>query len=202
MNADQQRRFEEIGANLASVRQRMATAASNHDVRLVAVSKTKPAEDVQHAYAHGQRHFGENYVQELVEKAQNALIAGTNGCPDVRWHFIGHLQSNKCKMVVEGVPNLWMVESVDSERKADALNKAAVNAGRRERLRVLIQINASEEDSKHGITSESCVTVAKHIVERCPALEFRGLMTIGMAERELQPGQVNPDFQVCIEFRI
>ena len=91
--------------------------------RLVAVSKTKPVESVLEAYAAGQRHFGENYVQELVDKAPR--------CPaDVRWHFIGQLQSNKAKALVAGVPNLWQVESVDSIKLAGKLQAAAAAAGR------------------------------------------------------------------------
>jgi uncharacterized pyridoxal phosphate-containing UPF0001 family protein len=75
----------------------------------VAVSKTKPPEAVLEAYAAGQRAFGENYVQELLDKAPKLPA-------DIAWHFIGHLQSNKVKALVEGVPNLSMVETVDSAK--------------------------------------------------------------------------------------
>lgn len=78
-------------------------------MRLVAVSKTKGPELVQEAYDAGQRVFGENYVQELVGKAP---VLPT----DIQWHFIGHLQSNKVKMLVEGVPNLHAIETVDSDK--------------------------------------------------------------------------------------
>jgi hypothetical protein len=104
---------------------------------LTAVSKTKPASMVQEAYALNQRHFGENYVQELVQKAP--LLPA-----DIQWHFIGHLQSNKCKTLLE-VPNVWMVESVDTEKLARQLEKACVALGRPDRLRVLIQVNTSQE---------------------------------------------------------
>ena len=69
----------------------------SQSVRLVAVSKTKPIEDIVEAYNAGQRHFGENYVQELVEKAHSDVIR--TQCPDIRWHFIGNLQSNKAKKI-------------------------------------------------------------------------------------------------------
>lgn len=85
-------------------------------VRLVAVSKTKGPELVQEAYDAGQRVFGENYVQELVGKAP---VLPT----DIQWHFIGHLQSNKVKMLVEGVPNLHAIETVDSDKVGDATQK-------------------------------------------------------------------------------
>ena len=104
---------------------------------LTAVSKTKPATMVQEAYALNQRHFGENYVQELVQKAP--LLPA-----DIQWHFIGHLQSNKCKTLLE-VPNVWMVESVDTEKLARQLEKACVALGRPDRLRVLVQVNTSQE---------------------------------------------------------
>jgi uncharacterized pyridoxal phosphate-containing UPF0001 family protein len=74
---------------------------------VVAVSKTKPVSVIQEVYDSGHRHFGENYVQELLEKAPQLPA-------DIQWHFVGHLQSNKAKALVSGVPNLYMVESVDS----------------------------------------------------------------------------------------
>jgi len=92
-------------------------------VRLVAVSKLQPAAAVHAAFASGADHFGENYVQELLEKC--------NACPaDIRWHFIGQLQSNKARALVEGVPNLWAVESVDSVKLALLLERAAAATGR------------------------------------------------------------------------
>jgi pyridoxal phosphate enzyme (YggS family) len=112
---------------------------------LVAVSKTKPAEAIQHAYAAGSRHFGENYVQELVEKAAMPSLAPA-ALPELRWHLIGHLQTNKVKMVAR-IPNLAMVESVDSVKLANALDKACVAAVRPSPLPVLIQVNTSGEDS-------------------------------------------------------
>lgn len=84
---------------------------------MVAVSKTKPLSAVLEAYAVGQRDFGENYVQEIVEKAPRAP-------QDVRWHFIGHLQSNKVKALLSAVPNLAVVETVDSEKLAKKLDRA------------------------------------------------------------------------------
>eukprot|EP00879_Flechtneria_rotunda_P007633 GHRR01008005.1.p1 GENE.GHRR01008005.1~~GHRR01008005.1.p1 ORF type:complete len:170 (+),score=54.94 GHRR01008005.1:317-826(+) len=94
--------------------------------RLVAVSKTKPVAAVQEAYDAGQRAFGENYVQELLDKAP--LLPA-----DISWHFIGHLQSNKVKALLEGVPNLAMVETVDSAKVgswyvASALRSQAASA--------------------------------------------------------------------------
>jgi len=110
---------------------------------LVAVSKTKPSEDIQALYALGQRDFGENYVQELVEKA-------TQLPADIRWHFIGHLQTNKVKLLA---PFVSMIHSVDSFRLLTEINKAAVAAGRT--IDVLLQMHlAEDEETKFGLTGD------------------------------------------------
>lgn len=94
-----------IEAQLESTRERVRVAAQGRAVRLVAVSKTKPPAAIRVAYGRGQRDFGENYLQELLDKAP--LLPA-----DIRWHFIGHLQSNKAKKLLE-VPNLSVLETVD-----------------------------------------------------------------------------------------
>ena len=108
-------------------------------MRLVAVSKYIPVEDIQIAYNSGQRHFGENYVQELIAKSQQLP-------EDIKWHFIGALQRNKCKILVENVKNLWCIETVDSEKKARLLENVAAGATRDNLLKVFIQINTSGEE--------------------------------------------------------
>ncbi|ORY99910.1 YggS family pyridoxal phosphate enzyme, partial [Syncephalastrum racemosum] len=155
--------------------------------RLVAVSKYKPAEDLQYAYDAGQRHFGENYVQELVSKA-DVLPR------DIQWHFIGHLQSNKCKTVA-AIQNLYAVETVDSIKKADTLNKACAAVRPDIPLRVFVQVNTSAENVKSGISPDECVSVCQHIIDSCPQLVLNGLMTIGMFGRD--PSVENPDFKAC-----
>ena len=160
----------------------MASSRAGRDrpVRLVAVSKTKPASAVQEAYEAGQRDFGENYVQELLDKAP--VLPS-----DIRWHFIGHLQSNKVKSLIEGVPSLAMVETVDSEKLASRLNAAVAAAGRSP-LRVFLQVNTSGEESKHGVEpGAACVALARHITAQCPHLQLAGLMTIGMPDYSSRP---------------
>jgi len=147
--------------------------------RLVAVSKTKPAEAVQEAYEAGQRVFGENYVQEMLDKAP--LLP-----KDIQWHFIGHLQSNKVKAIIEGVPNLTMIETVDSTKLADKLNKA-VEAAKRDPLPVMVQVNTSGEESKYGVQPADCVPLAAHIVRKCSGLRLAGLMTIGQPDYSSRP---------------
>jgi len=147
---------------------------------LVAVSKTKPYQSVKLAYDLGQRHFGENYVQEVVEKASKLP-------DDIRWHYIGHLQKNKCSQLL-GVKSLYMVESVDSTKLADKLNQACITAGRDEKslnkLRVLVQVNTSGEQSKSGCSIGDCKSLVNHVLQKCSALQFQGLMTIGALNAE------------------
>jgi len=132
-----QSRQQHISSSLSSVLSTIHNASSS-PVRLVAVSKYIPPEDIQCAYSAGQRHFGENYIQELVQKAETLP-------DDIKWHFIGALQSNKCKMLVEKVKNLWCVETVDSEKKARLLESGAAAIERKDTLKVFIQVNTSGE---------------------------------------------------------
>ncbi|CAK4650541.1 hypothetical protein LEN26_004394 [Aphanomyces euteiches] len=165
-----------VARNLQHVRQRMAEALAasswKQQCTLVAVSKTKPVEDIQVAYDLDQRHFGENYIQELVEKAPQ--------CPaDIQWHFIGHLQSNKVKTLIQGVPNLYMVETVDSIKLASKLDKAWAEKQSSHPLRVLLQVNTSGEEQKSGVAPDNCIELAQHIHAGCDHLQLCGLMTIG-----------------------
>uniref|UniRef100_A0A8C4X2E7 Pyridoxal phosphate homeostasis protein n=1 Tax=Erpetoichthys calabaricus TaxID=27687 RepID=A0A8C4X2E7_ERPCA len=175
------------------------TCLPNIQPRLVAVSKTKPPEMVMVAYQHGQRNFGENYVQELLDKASDPKILSS--CPEIKWHFIGHLQKNNVNKLM-GVPNIFMVETVDSVKLADRVNsswqKQRLSA---QRLKVMVQINTSGEDSKQTWLGPSeAVSMVQHIVSQCPALEFIGLMTIGQYGHDLSEGP-NPDFQMLLSKR-
>jgi PLP dependent protein len=105
---------------------------------LVAVSKLKPASDIENMYAIGQRDFGENYVQELVEKQAQLPT-------DIRWHFIGHLQSNKVKYIA---PFVHLIQSVDSEKLLKEINKQAAKNNRI--IKVLLQVHIAEETTKFG----------------------------------------------------
>eukprot|EP00252_Welwitschia_mirabilis_P014657 TRINITY_DN322_c0_g1_i1.p1 TRINITY_DN322_c0_g1~~TRINITY_DN322_c0_g1_i1.p1 ORF type:complete len:244 (+),score=53.15 TRINITY_DN322_c0_g1_i1:60-791(+) len=155
------------------------SARNPSQVRLVAVSKTKPVSLIREVYDAGHRHFGENYVQELLDKAPELPA-------DIKWHFIGHLQSNKAKALVAGVPNLYMVESVDSTKVANHLNRAVASTGRSP-LKVLVQVNTSGEESKHGVEPSECAELARHVKSECPNLHFSGLMTIGMLDYSSRP---------------
>ncbi len=161
-----------IEAGLDAVRERIRLAASRSNrspdsVELVAVSKRHSVEAIREAYALGQRAFGENYVQELVEKAR-----ALSDLPDLRWHFIGHLQRNKVRDVV-ACPAL--VETVDSTRLADALAKRAAAAQRT--LPVWVQVSLAGEAKKSGCASEELEPLIAS-VRAHPELELRGLMTV------------------------
>eukprot|EP00873_Tetraselmis_striata_P038287 jgi/Tetstr1/458551/TSEL_044954.t1 len=171
------------GSALGAVVSRINKSVEAHNVtrqpRLVAVSKTKPVELLQEVYDAGHRVFGENYVQELVDKAP--LMPA-----DVQWHFVGHLQSNKAKLLLESVPNLSMLETVDSAKLANRLNNVVEGMGRPP-LNVMVQVNTSGEESKYGVEPEDVVELAKHVQENCPHLKFVGLMTIGMKDYTSRP---------------
>lgn len=164
-------------------------------MQLVAVGKLKPVEAIIEAYSAGQRHFGENYVKELEEKATDPKIL--EHCKDIKWHFIGHLQGNKINKIIK-VPNLHLVQTVDSEKLAESLDKAwQKNRLETEgKLKVLIQLNSSAEDEKNGVQPEQVPELFKFINEKCKALQLEGLMTIGAYGYDYSKGP-NPDF-VCI----
>lgn len=178
---------------VAAVEESTRAAGRVAPPRLVAVSKAQPLCRVQTAYQEGLRHFGENYVQELHSKATELQRLGGYG--DIRWHFIGHLQGNKTKLLT-AVPGLWQVETVHNEKMAQTLNRMwGKREGAGQPLRVLMQVNTSEEDNKHGCQPEECVTLARFIVTECPHLTFQGLMTVGRQGHPLEEGP-NPDFQM------
>ncbi|XP_058977506.1 pyridoxal phosphate homeostasis protein [Musca domestica] len=172
---------------------------------LVAVSKTKPVEMIIDAYSVGQRHFGENYVQELVEKSQHPDILAQ--CPDIKWHFIGHLQTNKINKIIK-LPNMHMVQTVDSEKLANNLNSAwqKFEKENKQPLNVLIQINTSGEEAKNGVAPSDAPKLYKYIKENLKELNLNGIMTIGAFGHDYSKGP-NPDFislmqvhkQICEE---
>jgi len=168
---------EQLRAVQDKVQAAAAARAATHKiaeapVRLVAVSKTKPVEDLKEAYDAGHRHFGENYVQELVDKSPQLPA-------DVQWHFIGHLQGNKVGMLVKGCPGLVCLETIDSEKLARAVDKAWKAQYPDRRLRVMVQVNSSGEESKNGLEPSEVAELCKVIAKECEGLELAGLMTIG-----------------------
>ncbi|XP_042241953.1 pyridoxal phosphate homeostasis protein-like [Homarus americanus] len=172
-------------------------AALGSQARLVAVSKTKPKEMIIEAYSAGQRHFGENYIQELVDKGNDQQILAE--CPDIRWHMIGHVQSNKVKKVVE-VPNLHCIETVDSIKLATTINNAVQKNLGDKKLKVFVQVNTSGEDNKSGIHPDRVNELVSHVLQNCAHLDLAGIMTIGAFDHDLTKGP-NPDFQRLLKCR-
>jgi len=161
-----------VREELERVRQRIAAAATASgrepgEVRLLAVSKTKPLAMIREAYDAGQRDFGENYLQELVKKAEELAELS-----DIRWHMIGHLQTNKAKLAAR---HASVVHTVDSQRLAEALSQRRAELARP--LPVLVEVNIAGEAQKAGCTSNEVGDLLA-AVERQPWLELRGLMTV------------------------
>ncbi|HLG66200.1 MAG TPA: YggS family pyridoxal phosphate-dependent enzyme [Ktedonosporobacter sp.] len=177
---------EILAANIAEVRSHIAKAAERagrnpDEVTLVAVSKTRPVELVKLAYSLGVVHFGENRVQEALPK-----IAAFRP-QDMRWHMIGHLQSNKAGKVVG---NFDCVHSVDSLRLAQTLDRHAGELG--VRLPILLQVNIAGEESKEGMAAAEAPSLARQIGE-LPHLEVQGLMTIAPLVADAE--EVRPVFR-------
>ena len=141
------------------------------EVRLIAVSKLHPAEDVACVAAAGQVDFGENYVQEALQKRQD-LVAQPQ-CRDIRWHMIGHVQSRKAAQVAGAFA---LVHTLDSVKLADALEKRAAALGVVQP--VLCEINVGEEPQKAGIMADALPELEEHVLARCPHLEIQGLMCL------------------------
>ncbi|AZI20220.1 YggS family pyridoxal phosphate-dependent enzyme [Chryseobacterium taklimakanense] len=150
-------------------------------IQLVAVSKTHPVEKIQQVYDFGQRVFGENKVQELVEKAP--LLPN-----DIQWHLIGHLQRNKVKYIAEFVDT---VQSVDSEKLLDEINRQAKKCNRK--IKVLLQVKIAEENTKFGMEiSETKELFLKWLQGNFPNVEITGLM--GMATFTDNEAQIRREF--------
>ncbi|THH17903.1 hypothetical protein EW146_g2993 [Bondarzewia mesenterica] len=198
-------RASDLLTSLTEIRARVKEATPSSSTlkpTLVAVSKYKPASDVQACYDAGQRDFGENYVQELVEKAAQLPA-------DIRWHFIGTLQSNKSK-ILASIPNIYAIQTVTSIKAAAALNKS-IPTERAVPLNILLQVNTSGEDVKSGLpplipsspsSDSDLVALSKHIITQCPRLHLQGLMTIGSLTESLSASEKeNRDFATLVQTR-
>ncbi len=165
-----------------SAYQSIQASLANQEVSLIAVSKTKPNEDLMELYALGQRAFGENYVQELVDKAA-ALPK------DIEWHFIGHLQSNKVKYIA---PFVHLIHGVDGEKLLQEINKQAVKQGRV--IDCLLQVHIAEEDTKFGFDEASLMELLQsERLANYPNVQVKGLM--GMASFSDDTNQVQQEFK-------
>ncbi len=166
--------MNDIAHNLAQVRDKISAAAlrcgrASEDVALLAVSKTKPASAVAEAIDAGQRAFGENYVQEGVDKIRHFQEQGVTG---LQWHFIGPLQSNKSRLVAEHFDWCHTVDRLRIASRLSDQRPAGIPP-----LNILIQINISDENSKSGIPLAELDALADQVAE-LPGVCLRGLMAI------------------------
>jgi pyridoxal phosphate enzyme (YggS family) len=184
-----------IAAALNGVRARLQAAALGAgrppgSVQLIAVSKTHPASAVREAYAEGQRDFGENYVQELLQKAEEL-----RDLRDLRWHLIGHLQRNKARNVA---PLVALVHTVDTAELALELSKRVAGSAEARRLPVLVEVSIAGEAQKHGVAPPDLAELLTRI-EALPALELRGLMCVPPATED--PAGARPFFDELSRLR-
>lgn len=159
-----------IGENIAEVKRQICEACRKtgrpaEDVTLIAVSKTRPLSDLKEAYAAGIRDFGENKVQELMDKYESMP-------KDTRFHMIGHLQRNKVKYLVGKV---FLIHSVDSMRLAEEISKEACK--QHTVVNILVEVNVAEEESKFGTTVDDAIELVTQIA-RLEGICVKGLMTI------------------------
>ena len=143
----------------------MRSNRENNSAKLIAVSKTKPVELLQEAYDAGMRDFGENKVQELVDKYDKLPN-------DIRWHLIGHLQTNKVKYIVDKV---YLIHSVDSLKLAKEISKEAVK--KNVKCNILIEVNVADEESKFGVSLSDTESLIREI-SLLPNICIKGLMTV------------------------
>lgn len=175
--------MEPIGTRREKIR-----ATLPQGVSLVAVSKFHPAEAVLEAYAAGQRLFGESRAQELTAKAATLPA-------DIRWHFIGHLQTNKVKPVVAAAS---LIESIDSERLLMAVDREAERQGKR--MDVLLQVHVAREETKFGFSPEELLDlIRRRVFENLKAVHICGLMA--MASNTDDTDRVRDDFMKVAALR-
>ena len=159
-----------IAQHVRQVEENIRTACERvgrayEDVTLIAVSKTKPIAMLEEAYACGCRHFGENKVQELIDKYDQMP-------KDIKWHMIGHLQRNKVKYIVD---KAYLIHGVDSLRLAEEISKEAVK--KNVTAHILIEVNIAAEETKFGTTKEEAMQLVEQIAS-LPSIYVEGLMTI------------------------
>ncbi|KAI5964752.1 uncharacterized protein KGF55_001822 [Candida pseudojiufengensis] len=186
-------RAQELISNYNKIYEKVQSL--NPKTKLIAVSKFKPSSDIMALYSQGIRHFGENYVQELIQKSKELP-------QDINWHFIGGLQSGKTKDLSNKIQNLYSVETIDSLKKCKQLNNA------RERkegdiINVFLQINTSGEEQKSGFLEINDIyEVIEYLKsEECKKLNLLGLMTIGSFNESTSQNEENQDFKKLVDLK-
>ena len=173
-----------IAENIESIQKEKAEAAERagrnpEDILLCAVTKTHTAEEINEAIRAGVTDIGENKVQETLDKYDKVL--------PVRWHMIGHLQTNKVKYIIDKV---CLIHSVDSFRLAEEINRRAAQRGIV--MDILVQVNAACDEAKFGVDMDAAEILVREILENCSSIRVRGLMTI--APYAENPEEIRPYF--------
>lgn len=173
-----------IAENIESIQKEKAEAAERagrnpEDILLCAVTKTHTAEQINEAIRAGVTDIGENKVQEILDKYDKVL--------PVRWHMIGHLQTNKVKYIIDKV---CLIHSVDSFRLAEEINRRAAQHGIV--MDILVQVNAACDEAKFGVDMDAAEILVREILENCSSIRVRGLMTI--APYAENPEEIRPYF--------
>ena len=168
-----------ISENISTVRAQIAKTAHDYgrdesEISLLAVSKTQSMAKIQEAYAAGQREFGENYVQEAVQKIAELKM------PDLVWHFIGPIQSNKTATIAASFDWVHSIDRLKIAQRLSAQRSSAMG-----RLKVCVQVNLSNEATKSGVTLEQAAQLCQQI-SALPHLELRGLMAIPAPSETLE----------------
>jgi pyridoxal phosphate enzyme (YggS family) len=173
--------------------QKLRTIKSElNNTRLLIVSKTRSIEEIKIYYELGHRDFGENRVQELLEKSYSLQ----KDCPDIRWHMIGNIQTNKVNQLFS-VTNLYAIHSVDDRELVEKMMKAEERLSRE--VFVFLQFNTSHEAEKSGFETYTDLEASAELLLKCSKLKFKGLMTMGTLRTEnfeAEAGRCFQDLQV------
>ena len=185
-----------VANNLQLIHQIIESSANKagrnpEEISLIAVSKTRTVQEVQAVIDAGVNVFGENTVQDAMTKIP-LLVTKEN-----EWHFIGHLQSKKAKYIAE---HFSWIHTIDSIKLAEKLSSAMLNCNANQNLNCLIQVNVSGEASKSGISVEELSQFLETLLKlELPCLKWRGLMTIGVNQNEIETRQVFATLRDCLD---
>ncbi len=166
---NKEKALENLDKLIADVEDARLQLSEHHIVKIIGISKYSTSEDVATLYSAGQRAFGENKVQDLKEK-----MSTLEELP-LEWHFVGRLQKNKINNLIDLKPTL--MQSLDSLDLAQELNKKL--EAKNQKMNCLLQINSAKEESKAGVMPEVAVKIYKEILETCPNIKLKGVMSIG-----------------------
>jgi pyridoxal phosphate enzyme (YggS family) len=169
MSISKEKAVENLDKVITKVEGARLRVSDHHIVKIIGISKYSQSEDVAMLYKAGQRAFGENKVQDLKQK-----MADLDELP-LEWHFVGRLQKNKINNLIDLNPTL--MHSLDSLELAQELDKKLESKNKT--MSCLLQINSAKEDSKAGVMPEEAITIYKNILENCPNIKLKGVMSIG-----------------------